>query len=108
MNTPLAARILDKNTSHTGKQSTSSFRDSLTLHGRTIDPRFVAIIKKHVQLRTRRRTALPTSRRARGNHRSRNCCAKLEKSRATGKPLRVKAGMDPTAPDPALGHTVCA
>src|SRR6478736_82989 len=31
--------------------------------------------------------------------------AKLEKSRATGKPLRVKLGMDPTAPDLHLGHT---
>ena len=32
--------------------------------------------------------------------------AKLEKSRATGKALRVKLGMDPTAPDLHLGHTV--
>jgi len=32
--------------------------------------------------------------------------AKLEKSRTTGKPLRVKAGFDPTAPDLHLGHTV--
>jgi len=32
--------------------------------------------------------------------------AKLEKSRATGKPLRVKLGMDPTAPDLHLGHAV--
>ncbi len=32
--------------------------------------------------------------------------AKLEKSLATGKPLRVKLGMDPTAPDLHLGHTV--
>lgn len=32
--------------------------------------------------------------------------AKLEKSRATGKPLHVKLGMDPTAPDLHLGHTV--
>src|SRR5437868_2247458 len=31
---------------------------------------------------------------------------KLEKSRAAGKPLRVKAGFDPTAPDLHLGHTV--
>ena len=31
---------------------------------------------------------------------------KLEKSRNTGKPLRVKAGFDPTAPDLHLGHTV--
>src|SRR3981189_451110 len=31
---------------------------------------------------------------------------RLEKSRATGKPLRVKLGMDPTAPDLHLGHTV--
>ncbi|HZZ14701.1 MAG TPA: tyrosine--tRNA ligase [Candidatus Sulfotelmatobacter sp.] len=31
---------------------------------------------------------------------------KLEKSRKTGKPLRVKLGMDPTAPDLHLGHTV--
>jgi len=31
---------------------------------------------------------------------------KLEKSRATGKPLRIKLGMDPTAPDLHLGHTV--
>ena len=32
--------------------------------------------------------------------------SKLEKSRATGKPLRVKLGMDPTAPDLHPGHTV--
>jgi tyrosyl-tRNA synthetase len=31
---------------------------------------------------------------------------KIEKSRAAGKPLRVKAGFDPTAPDLHLGHTV--
>ena len=31
---------------------------------------------------------------------------KLEKSRAAAKPLRVKAGFDPTAPDLHLGHTV--
>lgn len=33
-------------------------------------------------------------------------CAKLEKSVKTGKPLRVKLGVDPTAPDIHLGHTV--
>jgi tyrosyl-tRNA synthetase len=32
--------------------------------------------------------------------------SKLEKSRVSGKPLRVKAGFDPTAPDLHLGHTV--
>lgn len=32
--------------------------------------------------------------------------AKLEKSRSSGKPLKVKLGMDPTAPDLHLGHTV--
>jgi tyrosyl-tRNA synthetase len=32
--------------------------------------------------------------------------AKLEKSHATGTPLRIKAGFDPTAPDLHLGHTV--
>jgi len=32
--------------------------------------------------------------------------AKLAKSQSTGKPLRVKLGMDPTAPDLHLGHTV--
>lgn len=32
--------------------------------------------------------------------------AKLEKSVKTGKPLRVKLGVDPTAPDIHLGHTV--
>ncbi|WP_446745465.1 tyrosine--tRNA ligase [Silvibacterium acidisoli] len=31
---------------------------------------------------------------------------RLEKSRKTGTPLRVKAGFDPTAPDLHLGHTV--
>src|SRR5437660_7638123 len=31
---------------------------------------------------------------------------KLEKSRASSKPLRVKAGFDPTAPDLHVGHTV--
>ncbi|MDA8097623.1 MAG: tyrosine--tRNA ligase [Desulforudis sp.] len=32
--------------------------------------------------------------------------AKLRRSLATGKPLRVKLGLDPTAPDIHLGHTV--
>src|SRR5215813_3887634 len=32
--------------------------------------------------------------------------AALEKSRASGKPLRVYLGVDPTAPDLHLGHTV--
>ncbi|XZG69560.1 tyrosine--tRNA ligase [Chitinibacteraceae bacterium HSL-7] len=31
---------------------------------------------------------------------------KLERSRTTGEPLRIKAGFDPTAPDLHLGHTV--
>jgi tyrosyl-tRNA synthetase len=31
---------------------------------------------------------------------------RIEQSRATGTPLRVKAGFDPTAPDLHLGHTV--
>ena len=32
--------------------------------------------------------------------------SRLEESRKTGKPLRIKAGFDPTAPDLHLGHTV--
>ena len=32
--------------------------------------------------------------------------AKLAKSQATGVPLRIKLGLDPTAPDIHLGHTV--
>src|SRR6478672_3335356 len=32
--------------------------------------------------------------------------AKLERSAKTGKPLRIKLGMDPTAPDITLGHAV--
>jgi tyrosyl-tRNA synthetase len=32
--------------------------------------------------------------------------AKLDRSRATGTPLRVKLGVDPTGPDLTLGHTV--
>ena len=32
--------------------------------------------------------------------------AKLERSRRTGTPLQVKLGLDPTAPDLHLGHTV--
>ena len=31
---------------------------------------------------------------------------KLERSAKTGKPLRIKLGMDPTAPDVTLGHAV--
>jgi tyrosyl-tRNA synthetase len=31
---------------------------------------------------------------------------RLEESRKAGRPLRVKAGFDPTAPDLHLGHTV--
>src|SRR6202011_4209051 len=32
--------------------------------------------------------------------------AKLEKAFKSGKPLRIKLGVDPTAPDIHLGHTV--
>src|SRR3954471_13869909 len=32
--------------------------------------------------------------------------AKLQKAEATGKPLRIKLGLDPTAPDIHVGHTV--
>ncbi|NPB09478.1 MAG: tyrosine--tRNA ligase, partial [Thermodesulfobacteria bacterium] len=32
--------------------------------------------------------------------------AKIKRSQETGKPLKVKAGFDPTAPDLHLGHTV--
>ncbi len=32
--------------------------------------------------------------------------AKLARSEATGRPLRIKLGLDPTAPDIHLGHTV--
>ncbi len=32
--------------------------------------------------------------------------AELEKKLARGRPLKVKAGFDPTAPDLHLGHTV--
>ena len=32
--------------------------------------------------------------------------AKLERSEATGLPLRIKLGLDPTAPDIHIGHTV--
>ena len=32
--------------------------------------------------------------------------AKLERSQKSGKPLRIKFGMDPTAPDVTLGHAV--
>ena len=31
---------------------------------------------------------------------------KLARSEATGKPLRIKLGLDPTAPDIHIGHTV--
>jgi len=33
-------------------------------------------------------------------------CERLDKCLRTGKPMRVKAGFDPTAPDLHLGHTV--
>jgi tyrosyl-tRNA synthetase len=38
--------------------------------------------------------------------RSEELRAKLQRSAATGRPLRVKLGADPTAPDIHLGHTV--
>jgi tyrosyl-tRNA synthetase len=38
--------------------------------------------------------------------RGRDLRERLEESRKTGQPLRVKAGFDPTAPDLHLGHTV--
>ena len=33
---------------------------------------------------------------------------KLERSLRTGTPLKVKLGLDPTAPDLHLGHTSCS
>ncbi len=38
--------------------------------------------------------------------RSADLLARLDQSRQNGRPLRVKAGFDPTAPDLHLGHTV--
>jgi tyrosyl-tRNA synthetase len=38
--------------------------------------------------------------------RQEDLAAKLEASAKSGKPLRIKAGFDPTAPDLHLGHTV--
>ncbi len=38
--------------------------------------------------------------------REEDLCKKLERSAKTGKPLRVKLGLDPTAPDIHVGHTV--
>ena len=35
-----------------------------------------------------------------------SCSEQLKRSRAEGRPLRVKLGVDPTAPDIHLGHTV--
>ena len=35
-----------------------------------------------------------------------SCCGKLARSSPPGKPLTVKVGFDPTAPDIHLGHTV--
>ncbi|HNN15209.1 MAG TPA: tyrosine--tRNA ligase, partial [Giesbergeria sp.] len=31
---------------------------------------------------------------------------KLQRSETTGQPLRIKLGLDPTAPDIHIGHTV--
>jgi tyrosyl-tRNA synthetase len=36
----------------------------------------------------------------------RELAAKLARSAQTGAPLRIKLGLDPTAPDIHLGHTV--
>ena len=48
-----------------------------------------------------------TSRRARRRSSRNPNCARNSNARSTsGKPLRVKAGFDPTAPDLHLGHTV--
>ena len=33
---------------------------------------------------------------------------KLARSEATGQPLRIKLGLDPTAPDIHIGHTECS
>lgn len=43
---------------------------------------------------------------AEGIYSERELLARLEESRRVGRPLRVKLGMDPTAPDIHLGHTV--
>ncbi len=48
----------------------------------------------------------PHQTRLSGDHSGRRAQERLEKSLKTGKPLRVKAGFDPTAPDLHLGHTV--
>ena len=67
-----------------------------------------------VPLRSRRPAARPHHQGCCGGHSSpyRGHCAgrpaqaRLEESRRTGVPLRIKAGFDPTAPDLHLGHTV--
>ena len=49
----------------------------------------------------------PTCARARRKSFAKKSCAPSSKRRAkSGKPLRVKLGVDPTAPDLHLGHTV--
>jgi tyrosyl-tRNA synthetase len=58
-------------------------------HGRSIDEQISTIQRGAVDLLT-----------------IEELCRKLERSATAGQPLRIKLGLDPTAPDIHLGHTV--
>jgi tyrosyl-tRNA synthetase len=68
---------------------------NLTHEFAPVDEQFDLIMKGAAELVPAAESAAPDALRAR-----------LEESRKTGVPLRIKAGFDPTAPDLHLGHTV--
>ncbi len=62
---------------------------------------------KHIELTDELRHALAVTRRGCAELLvEADWIAKLARSAASGKPLRIKLGLDPTAPDIHLGHTV--
>jgi tyrosyl-tRNA synthetase len=71
---------------------------AMPIHALTIRPILMAVsIDEQIQQLSRRCERILTEADLR---------RKLQSSAATGKPLRIKLGMDPTAPDVTLGHCV--
>src|SRR5215471_492955 len=105
-NIPWLPASSSRSTSHIAKLSMSFWKESLKLPGgaccaddrynRSCMPNFPPVDEQLAYIRKGSAEIIRES----------ELRAKLEKSRATGKSLRVKLGMDPTAPDLHLGHTV--
>ena len=116
----LSAKILRRRASHLYRSGEAVLSGHFKIEGRrvvqlhsrpahscTLAPIAAKIINDCRYLQTRRRTTRLPEKRQRRNYSRSGTAGQTREGRAkTGKPLRVKLGVDPTAPDIHLGHTV--